>query len=144
MTIEAVCIVSWTVFLMIFLIYLSFYSYDKCVLFQDSYMVCFQGSIQKDEKRILPYINETMQKQYGKKYFGTGTVQGKADRQGRQVSVIGECQVKVPVHSLFTLSREKGWQIKTEARAQIINPTRVIRKCRIVKNIANSFFDAGE
>ena len=34
MTVEASFLVSWTVFLFVFLIYLSFYSYDKCVLFQ--------------------------------------------------------------------------------------------------------------
>lgn len=43
MTVEASFIITWTVFLFVFLIYLSFYSYDKCVLFQDAYAVCFRG-----------------------------------------------------------------------------------------------------
>ena len=47
MSVEASFIITWTVFLFVFLIYLSFYSYDKCVLFQDAYAVCFRGSIQK-------------------------------------------------------------------------------------------------
>lgn len=144
MTLEAVCVVTWTVFLLVFLIYLSFYSYDKCVLFQDSYTVCFNGSIQKDEKQILPYINANIQRQYGKKYFATGTVRGTADRQGKEVYVTGECQVQVPVHSFVTLAGHKGWQIRTQARAQIVNPVRVIRKCRIVQNITSSFGGADE
>ena len=39
MTVEASFVVSWTVFVFVFLIYLAFYSYDKCVLFQDAYSV---------------------------------------------------------------------------------------------------------
>ena len=80
MTIEASFIVSWTVFLFVLLIYLSFYSYDKCVLFQDAYAVCFRGSIQKKENQVVPYISSHMQEQFGRKYFGVGQVQGKIGR----------------------------------------------------------------
>lgn len=134
MTIEAVCIVTWTVFLLVFLIYLSFYSYDKCVLYQDSYAVCFRGSIQKDEGQIVPYIHSRIQEQFGKKYFGVGTVTGTVNQEGKTVSVMGECQVQVPVHSMFTMSGAEGWRIRTQARAQIINPTKQIRKYRMIKN----------
>lgn len=41
MTLEASFLITWTLFLFVLIIYLSFYSYDKCVLFQDAYTVCF-------------------------------------------------------------------------------------------------------
>lgn len=72
MTVEASFVITWTIFLFVFLIYLSFYSYDKCVLFQDAYAVCFRGSIQKQEDRVVSYINAHMQEQFGRKYFGDG------------------------------------------------------------------------
>ena len=135
MTIEASFIVSWTVFLFVLLIYLSFYSYDKCVLFQDAYAVCFRGSIQKKENQVVPYISSHMQEQFGRKYFGVGQVQGSVDRNGNTTSVVGECQVKVPIKQIFTMHDKAGLKISTRARAQIINPTKVIRRCRWVGNI---------
>ena len=102
MTAEASFIISWTIFVFVFLIYLSFYSYDKCVLFQDAYTVCFRGSIQKDED---------------------------------VTAVTGECQVKVPIRSLFTMYDKGGWKIRTRARAQIVNPTHIIRKSRWAGNL---------
>lgn len=135
MTIEASFIITWTIFLFALLIYLSFYSYDKCVLFQDAYTVCFRGSIQKKETQVVSYINAHIKEQFGKKYFGVGQVHGRVDRDGNTTSVEGECQVKVPVRQLFTLYDKEGWKISTRARAQIINPTKVIRRGRLVRNI---------
>ena len=135
MTVEAAFLITWTMFLFVLLIYLSFYSYDKCVLFQDAYTVCFRGSIQKEEDQVVPYITAHMQEQFGRKYFGVGKVQGTVDRNGNTTSVTGECQVKVPIRQFFTMHERAGWKIKTKAKAQIINPTKVIRKCRWVGNL---------
>lgn len=135
MSVEASFIITWTIFIYVFLFYLSFYSYDKCVLFQDAYAVCFRGSIQKQEDRVVPYISAHIQEQFGRKYFGVGKVYGTVDRDGHTTSVIGECQVKVPIRQFFTLHDKSGWKIRTQAKAQIINPTKIIRKCRWVGNM---------
>lgn len=135
MTIEASFLITWTLFLFVLLIYLSFYSYDKCVLFQDAYTICFRGSIQKDEGRVVPYISENMQTQFGKKYFGVGKVQGTVDKNGNTTSVTGTCLVKVPIRQMFTMHGKEGWHIRTRAKAQIINPVKMIRRCRMVGNM---------
>jgi hypothetical protein len=135
MSVEASFIVTWTVFIFVFLIYLSFYSYDKCVLFQDAYAVCFRGSIQKKEDEVVSYINAHIQEQFGKKYFGVGEVTGSVDKSGHTTSVTGECQVKVPIRQAFTMYDKEGWTIRTQAKAQIVNPTNVIRKCRWVDGL---------
>lgn len=135
MTVEASFIITWTIFLFVFLIYLSFYSYDKCVLFQDAYAVCFRGSIQKQEDDIVPYISAHMKGQFGEKYFGTGEVRGSVDRKGNVADVTGECQVRVPIRAVFTMYDSEGWKIRTRAKAQIINPTHIIRKSRWVGNM---------
>ena len=84
---------------------------------------------------MVPYISAHIQEQFGRKYFGVGQVHGAVDREGHTTSVTGECQVKVPIHHFFTLYDKKGWNIRTQARAQIVNPTKVIRKCRWVTNM---------
>lgn len=136
MTVEASFIVTWTVFVFVFLIYLSFYSYDKCVLFQDAYAVCFRGSIQKQEDNVVSYISAHMKEQFGNKYFATSEVHGSVDRNGNAAHVTGECQVKVPIRAIFTMYDQPGWLIRTRARAQIVNPTHIIRKSRWIGNMA--------
>lgn len=135
MTLEAAFIIPWTVFLFVFLIYASFYLYDKCVLFQDVYTVCFRASVQKEENGVSEYLSSHMETQFGKKYFGTGTIEKSAQQSDKEVRVYGICSVKVPFPNFLTMPQAGGWQIQTEAKAQIINPTKVIRKCRMAENI---------
>lgn len=137
MTVEAAFVVTWTVCLFVFLIYAGFYLYDKCVLFQDAYAVCFRGSIQKEENGALDYINAHMREQFGEKYFGVGGITGNAGQKGKELSVYAECAVKMPFAHFLFMENDQGWQIQTQARAQISNPAKIIRKCRMVENIAH-------
>ena len=137
MTLEAVFIIPWTVFLFVFLIYAAFYLYDKCVLFQDAYTVCFRASVQKEENGVADYLSSYMETQFGKKYFGTGKIEKSAQQSDKEVRVRGACSVKVPFLHFLTMTQAGGWQIQTEAKAQIINPTDVIRKCRMVENVVH-------
>lgn len=137
MTVEAGFIIPWVIFLFIFLIYVGFYLYDKCVLFQDAYTVCFRGSIQKKEDEALVYINAHMKEQFGEKYFGTGGVQKNARREGQEVIVSASCGVRVPVAHFLIMAGEEGWKVQTEARAYIMNPTKIIRRCRMAENALN-------
>lgn len=134
MTLEAAFIMPWVIFIFIFLIYIGFYLYDKCVLFQDVYTICFRGSIQKEEDAVSDYIDSHMEAQFGRKYFGVGKVEGNVRQSGQEVRVCGVCSVKVPFGYFLTMAKEGGWQIQTEARAQIINPTQIIRRRRMAEN----------
>lgn len=135
MTVEAGFVMPWVIFLFVFLIYAAFYLYDKCVLFQDAYTVCFRGSIQKEEAGALDYINAHMKEQFGSKYFGTGGVQGSAGKEGQEVIVSGICRVRVPFDHFLTMAGKEGWRIQAEARARIVNPTKIIRRCRMAENV---------
>ncbi|MBQ6806942.1 MAG: hypothetical protein IJO97_05880 [Lachnospiraceae bacterium] len=134
MTLETSFLVTWVIFLMIFLIYLSFYLYDRCVLFQDAYAICFRGSIQK-EVSPSDYINSHMEEQFGKKYFGVGNVDARVEQSRTEVQVYAKCDVKVPFYHFLTLADRKEWSMQTEAKAQIINPTKMIRACRMAGNV---------
>lgn len=135
MTIEAAFIIPWVIFLFVFLIYTCFYFYDKCVLFQDSYTICFRASIRKEENGISDYVNSHMEQQFGKKYFGVGKVEANMQQSAREVNIYAACSVKVPFTHFLTMTQEEGWSIQTQAKAQIINPTKIIRKCRMAENV---------
>lgn len=135
MTLEAAFIMPWVIFIFVFLIYASFYLYDKCVLFQDSYTLCVRGSVQKEEDGAVKYINANMSRQFGKKYFGTNEVQGNVEQHGQEVRVYASCSVQMPFTHFMAMAKAGGWQIQTKAAAAVINPTKVIRRCRMIEKI---------
>lgn len=137
MTVEAGFIIPWAFFITIFLIYAGFYLYDKCVLFQDVYAVCFRGSIQKEDNSQLPYVNTHLKEQFGQKYFAIEYIDGRAEQSGKELHTYGVCKVRIPIANFLTMAGENGWQIQTSAKAQILNPTDIIRKCRIAENVLN-------
>ncbi|MBD5493085.1 MAG: hypothetical protein HDR12_01550 [Lachnospiraceae bacterium] len=134
MTLEACFIMPWVIFMFVFLIYISFYSYDKCVLFQDVYTLCLRGSIQKEEGGAVSYINTHMNEQFGKKYFGTDKVVGSAEQHGQEINVYARCSVQVPFNHFMTMVKAGGWQIQAEGKAWEINPTKLLRRFRMVEN----------
>lgn len=137
MTLEAAFIIPWVIFLFVFLIYTAFYLYDKCVLFQDAYTLCFRASIQKEENGVLNYISSHMESQFGRKYFGVGSVEKSAEQSDKEVCVYGTCCIKIPFRHFFVMAEEDGWRIQTQAAAQIINPVDIIRKSRMAENIVH-------
>lgn len=137
MTLEAAFIIPWTVFLFVFLIYAAFYLYDKCVLFQDAYTVCFRASVQKEENGVSEYLSSHMETQFGKKYFGAGTIEKRVQQSDKEVRVYGACSVKAPFSHFLTMAQAGGLSIQTEAKAQIINPAKIIRKCRMAENVVD-------
>lgn len=137
MTVEAGFIVPWAFFIMVFLIYAGFYLYDKCVLFQDVYAVCFRGSIQKEADSQLSYVNAHLKEQFGQKYFAVEYVDGRVEQSGKELHTYGTCKVQIPIVNFLTMAGEDRWQIQTSAKAQILNPTDIIRKCRMAENILN-------
>lgn len=135
MTLEASFIMPWVIFIFVFLIYISFYSYDKCVLFQDTYALCLRGSIQKEKGTAVDYINSHMAGQFGKKYFGVGRIEASVEQHGKEVKVYAECSVRLPFKHFLTMSNADGWHIRTEAGAWEINPTKLIRSFRMAENL---------
>lgn len=134
MTLEASLLIPWVIFLYIFLFYMSFFLYNRCVLFQDAYMLCFQGSTQKDGA-CLEQINSRMEEQFGKKYLGIRKVEGKAGQTGRKVWVSASCSMQRPFRSFSGVQQDHEWQIDIRVEAQVINPVNIIRKCRMAQKI---------
>lgn len=138
MTIEAGFIIPWAFFVMIFLIYTGFYSYDKCVLFQDVYAICFRGSIQKEDSSQLSYVNTHLKEQFGQKYFAIEYIDGRVEQSKKELHTYGTCKVQIPIVNFLTMASEDGWKIQTSAKAQILNPTDIIRKCRMAENVLST------
>ena len=137
MTVEAGFIVPWAFFILLFLISMSFYLYDKSVLFQDVYAVSFRGSIQKEDNSQASYVTAHLKEQFGQKYFAVESVDGSVEQSGNELHTYAACRIRIPVVHFLTMAGDNRWQIETSARVQILNPTNIIRKCRMVENVVS-------
>ena len=79
MTVEASFLVSFTVILFAVVIYLAFYQYDRCVLAQDLYLLCFRESLLREEENRTAGQEELAQRQFGTKYFLTDRISTKTE-----------------------------------------------------------------
>lgn len=131
MTLEASLLMGWIIFLMVFFLYMTFYSYDRCVMFQDAYAFAFRVSIKPlDTERKTQYGNQKIGEQFGKKYFGVANVQSSISVDREIVTVKARCQVEHPFSKDLPTLPESGWGNSCEIHVKIQNPTEMLRNFR--------------
>lgn len=118
-TIEAAVIMSFLVFVITGLLFLSFFLYDRCVVERTAAMAALRGSevIWEDDhiryQRADGAVSEIL----------TGRLLG-ADFVEKSVKVSGN-QVSVSLSLKF-----KWWDFQTEVEKKAMNPVLFIRNCR--------------
>lgn len=136
MTLEATLIMGWVIFLMVFFIYLTFYSYDRCVMFQDAYGFAFRVSIKPlDAERKAQYGNRKIREQFGKKYFGVSGVNTSISVNDDKVTVKAQCQVVHPFSGNMPTLPKSGWNHICEVHAEIQNPTEMLRNFKKLQKL---------
>lgn len=142
MTLEASLLMGWVIFLMVFFIYLTFYAYDRCVMFQDAYAFAFRVSIKPlDTERKTQYGNQKMQEQFGKKYFGVSGVNTTLWVDHDTVTVKARCQVEHPFSDGMPTLPESGWENSCEVHATIQNPTEMLRNFSRLRKLAGNVIE---
>lgn len=131
MSLEASFIMGWVVFILVFLIYLSFYSYNRCILFQDTYSITFRTSQKPlSKERKLEYANAKISEQFGNKYITAKNMEKVVTIKGDKVIT----NVKIDVNPLVSLRSvflpPDGWGLSSVVEVEIQNPTEIIRGFR--------------
>lgn len=136
MSLEASFIIGWVVFILTFLIYLSFYSYDRCILFQDTYAIAFRTSqkpLSKEQKQ--EYANAKIDTQFGMKYVTAKRMEKSISIKGNKVIASAKLNV-MPTGSLRTVFMpNSGWNLSSTVEVEIINPTEIIRGFRKAESL---------
>lgn len=138
MTLEATSIMGWVVFILTFLIYLSFYSYNRCILFQDSYAIAFRVSQKPlSATRKLEYAHAKIDEQFGKKYVAAKQMEKSVSVSGGKVAVDARLNTK-PSEALKSEFLPAGrWTLSTRVEVEIKNPTEMTRGFRKAENLLN-------
>lgn len=131
-TVEASFLLPMFFFLILYLLYMSFFLYNQCVIVQGSYRTAL--SIQrlpgKEEERLL-YGEEKYKEVVTKRLAGISSLDKKIIFQGQDVEVITKGNMQVPVKFLFLGS----WNLVQKQSAEKMEPVSFIRNCRKAERI---------
>ncbi len=136
MTVEASFIIPWVVFIIVWIIYLGYFEYDRCLLFQDNYMLASQtASAIRTTDGQSEWMHAHMRDQFGKKYMGTGRVDASGEVTGSQVTVLSSLSVRHPLIYHAGMIPSSNWHISDEVHVDNYSFTRRIRLFRIAGRV---------
>lgn len=129
-TVEAAMIMPVVLMLIAFMIHLTFYMYNRCVVSQDAYILAFRGSLHcdKEKEEIQQHIVKISDEQYGNKYIGVRSFCDQVTTESKAVMV-----------EVFGNMNLTNWSFEAKAEATRICPVACIRKWRLLKKVGNQF-----
>ncbi len=130
MSVEAVWIVTFAMFVSIVVIYIGFYQYDRCLMRQDAYRTALFGSslCGVDSNEVYNAVFTKANRETEDKYIGTEGAFTVTVRNHVTVTIEG-C-VNIPFPGLAFLTGGTGWSIEETGKSKRINPIFFIRSCR--------------
>ena len=136
MTAEAAMIFPAVFALVIMLLYLTFYMYDRCVMTQDLYTAAYRGSIARGEGTSTEGLTDTSG------YFMLdGCSAGVSG--GKEITARAEGSM-VPALAMGTGADGGSWKLSISMKARRTDPPKSFRRFRRVLAIAGQAFGAGD
>lgn len=133
MTVEAALLLPMVLCVIVIGYYVSFFLYDRCVLNQDSYLLCLRESYRKDEEEpsvSTEDMEEAVGQLIGLRCFGLDTLEGQAQADGKWAVYEGSADVLPAVFGSYFLMPEDIWQISYTAKSRKNDPSWEIRSWR--------------
>ncbi len=143
-TVEASFLIPMVLVIFVLLIYLSFYLYDRCLIAQDAYILCFRSSILKEESDKPQAVLAGKQRQYGSKYFAVKNSTSNATKNGKWIEMSGAIEIAPPVFQRHFLMPADRWQIHYQAKAMETDPVKGFRRFRRIQAIWKKAVQGGE
>lgn len=136
MTVEATFIIPSVIFLFVFIIYSSFYLYDRCVIFQDSYAYALRAAgKQTSDEEVIAFLNDNTDEQYGEKYISSGKLEHEYDVSDNEVDVTAKGSVYCGFAPGAILPDISRWDYHAKAEASRITPVETVRRARMIKTL---------
>lgn len=131
---EAALIMPVVVCILVMIIYMACYLYDRCVLAQDSYVLSYRQSIQKGKADRVSA--EEIHRQLGEKLFMLSGLDTAAS-SGREIRVKCSGEMEPPLFGLPVFDGERTWRLDSEKKARKTDPPRDYRRVRRILNLAS-------
>lgn len=137
-TVEASFILPMVMAIFVILIHSAYMLYGKCLLTQDTYILCFRASILSEDNNMSPteYINSHKDKQFGNRYIGNKKPVISAAQNGKTIKASAETEANHRAMGRYFLIPQDGYQTKARAKVSIFENAKHIRKLTRIKDIA--------
>ena len=134
MTVEASFIVPMAICVCVLIIYFSNYVYGRCVLAQDSYILAFRASMDKE----APPENVVAQKSAavsGKKYYGNSKPVFECSTSGKEIEVTGKTETKHSAMGRYFLKPKGSWKLQSRQYAKKRDYSGHIRTIKRIRDL---------
>ncbi|WP_155828029.1 TadE family protein [Butyrivibrio sp. VCB2006] len=134
MTVEASFIVPMIICVFVLIIYFSNYVYARCILAQDSYILAFRASMDK-EANPATVVDSKKNAVAGKKYYGNRSPTFDCSTSGKEIEVTGGTETKHSAMGRFFLKPKGSWKLKSRQYAKKRDYSGHIRTVKRIRDI---------
>lgn len=132
MTVEASFLLPLIFFLILNILYLSFFIYDQCILMQGCYVTALRMErLECGEEEKQRIADEKFSRSTVKRLASATNVEKQIEITDTQVKVSAAVSTRAPGISFF----QSFWQGRQEQTADSWYPKRFIRRCRSAKGL---------
>ena len=136
MTLEAAFIVPWVVFILVWIIYLGYFEYNRCLAFQENYLVATQAAGQiRDDAYKKSWINSHVGDTERNKFCGAKSFAMSGSVLGSEVEVNTKIRVNHPLSYHASLIPSTNWNISDRVSADNYSFTKRLRLQRSVRRV---------
>lgn len=140
-TVEAALVIPVVLCMIVMIIYLSFYLYDRCILAQDLYLLSYRQSIEKGSADRAG--SSAAHGQLSGRLFMLAGLDTEVSA-GSSVRVKGNAFMTVPVFGLDFFDGQSRWNLAVEGKAKKTDPPKDFRRVRRLLYLAARVSAAGE
>lgn len=134
-TVEAAMVIPIVLGILVMLIYLAFYLYDRCILAQDCYVLSYRQSIEKGgADRAGP---SAAAEQLGEKLFMLSGIDTDCSAGGT-VCVSGKGNMSPPLVGLEYFNESGRWNLEVKEKAKKTDPPKDYRRVRRILHLAGA------
>ncbi len=139
-TVEASLLFPFILSVIVFIMYMSFFLHDRCVMNQSAYQAALRASrIKTDDNRVMGTAERAAGELMEKTVLATSNVTHSIDISGTEIKVRYEGNLRIPAGTLFMkIYGSDGIKVEGSGSARRKDPIGFIRQCRVVEKMAGA------
>lgn len=133
-TVEAAMVLPLVMSVFLFLVYMLFFQYNRCVLEQDMGAIALWGSVlYGDESSLEEQIEKRLEELYREKYVVWEWLSLNVSIKENAVSAEGSGRIVFPLPGWNFWNGENLWETKASYSFHRLSPEAFLRMCRSLK-----------
>ncbi len=139
-TVEASLLFPFILSVIVFIMYMSFFLHDRCVMNQSAYQAALRASrVKTGDNKVMSTAERAAGELMEKTVLATSGVTHSIDISGSEVKVRYEGILRIPAGTLFMrISGSDGIKVEGCGSAKRKDPIKFIRQCRVVENMVGA------